>query len=88
MTNLILEDGMILTDIKKNLIKKGPMTIASLSSELGQDRDMVQAGIEHWIQRGSVEEVNEQGSCSSCSGCGCGDSQLSTLQPKLYRWEE
>ncbi len=77
---------MILSEIKKYLTANGEASVATMSKELGEDKSMVQAAVDYWVDRGSVTEVDGEGSCSSCCSCNCG-SRLSNLEVKRYRWK-
>jgi len=76
---------MILSEIRNYLKAKGGASAAEIAQDLDEEKSMVQAGIDHWIDQGRVEEVKEVCTCKNCSGCS-GGSIASNFQVKIYRW--
>ena len=68
---------MILTDIKRYVVERGPTTTGAVAAHFDLETDAAQAMLETLARRGGILVAGDPAACASgcgrrCSGCGDG----------------
>jgi len=72
---------MILSEIKRYLMKHKRVTLGDLAVHFDSEPDAMRGMLEQWIRKGKVLKAEFQGTCgSTCSKCCC-DSAV-----EIYEW--
>lgn len=59
---------MIMSEVKQFLQKHGPATIGVISVNLGCDKEVAAAAVDHMVMQGRIQVIKPGDACS-CSGC-------------------
>lgn len=75
------ERGMILSEIKKYLMKHKRVTLGDLACHFDTEPEAMKGMLGQWIRKGKVLKLDEQAGCSKACGKCCNGTAM-----EIYEW--